>query len=292
MERFFRAFLSDPFFTITLLYNLIQILWLRCRGYKTIVYNMHHDYFFDIFVAIYEQLLIKKNIAVYFSFRRDTPELKSYLTKRVPKNRLIPNHVSPFIPFHLFLCAEINGPDFPLPIFKTRTVEMYHGISTFELYTKKLEVMRRFDVHFAIGPHFNRFFETCFKIHQKKVYNVGFPKTDAILAKNNDRKLLTKEFSLNNKKVILYAPHWNPHGSLHAFEDNILKVLVRQQAVVIVKAHNYLFHKFQKKQWYARLTSMAAKYDNLIFYNRADTKKLFAVANMDVTIIIKKLIQK
>ncbi|MDY6916062.1 MAG: hypothetical protein SVM86_07090, partial [Candidatus Cloacimonadota bacterium] len=157
MLRLLKLILQNPLSIFKLIYYWIHIISLKLKGEKTIVYNLHYSYFYDIFKDIYLQLSTK--YYVYFSYNTKNEELKKYLLSQpeVTYKKLIPNTISPFIPFNLFICAEITGPDFPIKILNTKKIQMYHGMGTYNLLSH-IHVLKRFDIHFAMGKQHNEFF--------------------------------------------------------------------------------------------------------------------------------------
>ena len=227
MKRLLFLLLKKPIAIFKLVYYSWLFLYYKFTNQKTIVYNLHYDYFFDIFHPIYDELKKKKNIKVYFSYLHDNLILKKYLLDNCDKHQLISNKISPFLPFSLFICAEITGPDFPLNLLKTRKLQIYHGngISGFH---NKIDVLQRFDAHFALGPNFNYFFEAFFSdSYMPNIYNVGYPKMDLLLTKTKNTEKRREHYHSKKRPTILYAPHWNPFGSLHYFQTKLIDELLK-----------------------------------------------------------------
>ncbi len=246
----------------------------KLNGYRTIVYNLHHDYFYEIFAPIYLELEKDPRIKIFFSYQQKNKNLLSYLKKKNEVKRLIPNQVARFIYFDLFICPEVTGPDFPYSRLKTKTLEIYHGIGTYNLYQKK-NVLNRFAIHFAIGPKFNEFINFAYqnKFPKPKVYDIGYPKLDELFnLKKNDQQ---------DFQTILYAPHWDKFGSLHKFEEKILLTLAEFDMKILVKPHNYLY--FEYKNWEKRLENICAETENLILIKEANTQKLYPQADIMIT---------
>jgi len=279
MKRFLLTILSNPF-------NLIEIIkfWVKnlISSKKTVVYNLHHDYFFDLFKDICTALL-KKEIMVYFSYDSKNSSLKQYLKDcGIPAHGIISNKISPFVPFDMFITAEVTGPDFPLRLLKTKKVQMYHGTGVYNLY-QKTAVLSRFDVHFAIGPKFNEFIENKCSLKNRKpvIYNTGYPKTDRIFLMP-DLNLL-KKYNPESKKVVLYAPHWNESGSLHKFGEELICSLTDLDVVILIKAHNYLYSKYSFDNWIERFNELEKKFRNVKFATEADTQALYPLSDMMIT---------
>lgn len=284
MKRLLSLLLKNPLSFFILLKFWVLFTILKVKGRKTVVYNMHQDYFFDLFKDIYCKLL-KNGIEVYFSIPRNSDHIKDYLLLNglVPDSYIISNKISPFIPFDMFICAEVTGPDFPFKLLKsTKKVEIYHGTGVYNLYEKG-SVLSRFDVHFAVGPMYHDFLKQTYEKYPRKhsVYNVGYPKTDRLF-KSVDEKL-KKKYNPENRKTILYAPHWNEHGSLHAFSEEIIITLSSFNATVLVKPHNYLYTQFPEKNWKKKFKELEKKHDNIRFVTEADTQLMYPFSDIMIT---------
>jgi CDP-glycerol glycerophosphotransferase (TagB/SpsB family) len=199
------------------------------------------------------------------------------------ENRKISNKISPFVAFDLFICSEITGPDFPFKFLKTRKLETYHGngISGFH---KKIEVIRKFDAHFAIGPKFNEFLDSIYTDGEKpNIYNVGYPKLDILLKKSALSEELRKLYKLRDKPTVLYAPHWNPYGSLHIFGTKIIEELVKYDINLLIKPHHYLYAKYPEDNWKNRFDDFAGKYEHVTLVTRPNTQELYPIADLMIS---------
>ena len=189
MSRLLKLFASDILNIFRLFAYLVIFFIYRISGIKTIVFNLHHDYFFDIFKPVYNELKKNKQIKIFFSYSYENKKLKTYLLQNCSHKLLISNYISPFIPFDLFICPEITGPDFPISFLKTKTIQIYHGTGVYNLFEKS-DVLNRFDIHFAIGPQYLDFIEEAYKNADKKpvIYKIGYPKLDSLLQLNQLQK--------------------------------------------------------------------------------------------------------
>ena len=284
MKRLLLLLLKQPFAGFKIIFYWILIFSLRKKKTKTIVYNLNHDYFYDIFYPIYRELQKTENIKVYFSINFQNKSLVNYLQNKVANNFIISSQISPFIPFDLFICSEITGPDFPFKLFKTKKLETYHGNGISGFYEKK-DVLNRFDIHFAIGPKFNEFIDFAYQEKSKKptVYNVGYPKLDLLLEESELTKKLKELYHIKERPTVLYAPHWNPFGSLHTFEDEIIKVLMKYDINLLIKPHHYLYAKYPELNWQKRLADLAKESSNITIIERPNTQELYPLADMMIS---------
>ena len=273
--------LKNPSLIIELIKHTLILLFYKVFGYKTIVYNLHETYFFDIFSTIYERLENKPKTVVYFSYRQENEELLQYLKTKVNSKKIISNHISPFLIFDLFICAEITGPDFPITFFPTKKVEIYHGTGTANLYNKK-DVLNRFDAHFAIGTKFNEFIKYAYaeKKNKPKIFNVGYPKLDVLVSEYNP----ILPYNLDKTKpTLLYAPHWPKYSSLYKFQEEILSELAKFDANILIKPHNYLYTKSPEMNWQKRLREFADKHENVTFVLQPNTQELYPISDIMIT---------
>jgi CDP-glycerol glycerophosphotransferase (TagB/SpsB family) len=249
------------------------------------VYNLHHDYFYDIFYPIAKALKKESRIKVFYSYPFDDKSLKKYLMEKCIKNRLISNLYSPFLPFDLFICAEITSPDFPTKPLKTKKIQIYHGTGVYNL-AKKSQTLRRFDIHFAVGPQYlpiiNKFYHGIKK--KPKIYKIGYPKLDALLKSTQEIAVLKNYYSLNNEKLtVLYAPHWNKFSSIHKFGEELIENLAKRNLNLLVKPHNYLFTKYPEQNWYRKLKKLSSQYINVKFVEQPNTQELYPLADIMIT---------
>lgn len=284
MKRFIIILLSDPIFIFKFIYYNFLTLYYKVKGKRTIVYNLHHDYFFDIFESVYKELCKSRKIIIYFSYNKKDPQLHEYLSKHIAEKFILPNTITPFINFDLFICPEVTGPDFPISFLKTKTIEIYHGSGTYNLY-EKIDVLNRFDIHFAIGNQFNEFIEFAYRDKKKKpkIYNVGYPKLDVLLSDDPLSKELSELYGLGKIPVILYAPHWNEHSSIHRFGESLIEELAEMDIKILIKPHNYLFVKYEEDNWYERLKKLEKEHKNIVIVSRSNTQELYPLADIMIT---------
>jgi len=285
-NRFIRAIFTNPFNIVKILSLNLKMLLLRLQGKKTIVYNIQMDYFYNTFEPIYLELQKNKKIVVYFAYYEDSQRLHEFLNTFLSSKYLISSMISPFIWFDMFITAEINGPNFPVSFLPTCKIQLYHGTGVYPLYNKT-DVLSRFNVHFAVGPQLVEFLKTL--PHKNKNQNnyveVGFPKLDAIC--HPDPELvneLKKQYNILNEFVILYAPHWNPNGSLHVLSLEMIARLAKlENVMILIKVHNFLYTRFKEDNWQEKLQKFADKYDNVVYVTRPNTQENFPLGDMMVT---------
>lgn len=285
-NRFLKTIFTDPFNIIRILSLNLKMLFFRLQGKKTIVYNIQMDYFYNTFEPIYLELQKNKEIVVYFAYYASSQKLHEYLKTFLSSKYLISSMISPFVWFDLFITAEINGPDFPFSFLPTHNIQLYHGTGVYPLYNK-IEVLSRFDVHFAIGPQLIDFLKTLprKKKNQNNYVKVGFPKLDTI--SHPDPVLvneLKKQYNIQDEFVILYTPHWNPNGSLHVLSLDLVARLTQLENVkILIKVHNFLYTRFKEDNWQEKLQKFVDKYANVVYVTRPNTQDIFPLGDMLIT---------
>jgi len=284
MKRFLFLMVKNPLLITRFISNTLEVLFYKLTGMKTIVYNLHHDYFYDIFESMYKGLLKHKKVKIYFAYLHQKKELKKYLLERVDKKFLVSNLISPFIPFDMFICPEVTEPDFPVSFLKTKKIEIYHGTGIANLFEKK-DVLNRFDIHFAIGPQTYEFLDFAYQDLKRNatVYNIGYSKLDALLHENPLNEELKKLYGLEGKKVILYAPLWSPDGTIHHFGEKLIEELASLDAKILIKPHNSLFVQSKDDNWKQRLGYLEKKFENVIVIKRPNMQELYPISDIMIT---------
>lgn len=244
------------------------------------------DYFYNTFESIYEELKKNKKVIVFFACFEGHQKLCSYLKSFVPSRYVVNSLISPFIYFDMFITAEINGPDFPLSLFNTHKVQIYHGIGVVPLH-KKIDVLSRFDTHFALGPQLVDFCKILPKTKKAKndYCEIGFPKLDAIVNPDPKHiKFLKELYNITDQRVIIYAPHWNPFGSLHDLSLNLIeRVSTLENVLILIKVHNFLYVRFEEDNWQKKLQDFADAHHNIVYVTRPNTQEIFPLGDLIIT---------
>jgi hypothetical protein len=280
MKRLIKNILREPLFLFKLIYLLGVVLYYKIQAKKIIVFNLKHSYFFSIFEIIYEKLLHTNNIIIFFAYAKQNKALKLFLKNKIHNKYLIPNTLSPYLPFDMFLCSEIIDPDFPVSLLKTKKVQMYHGIGTHNHYNKK-DVLRRFDIYFSVGPQLNKAIEDFNNEAPKqnyKIYNIGYAKTDVLV--KEAKKCKAKKEKEKETLTVLYAPHFNYASSLHRFQEALMVLVAQQGFNLLIKPHNYLFTKYKEQNWLERFLALQAQHANITYINDPDTQKQYAKVDL------------
>ena len=158
----------------------------------------------------------------------------------VPRERRFhPRLARAFLLADVFLSASVygQGPK------TARRINISHNQPTkFEAYPK--EYVENYDVHFLTGPLHRDQYEHMFRLHgldtaKYQLIDVGYPKSDALLQGKFDRTAVLSELGLDaGRETILFAPAWDPGGSLRSFGEEVIEQLLAVgNTNVIVKLH-------------------------------------------------------
>ena len=249
---------------------------LRFSGKKTVIYNLHHDYFYDTFSAIEAEL--PSNIVCFYSFKRSNRLKRSLLSKGC--KRLIPSDVSIAVPSNMFISAQVTGCDFPLRLFPTKKLQIYHGTGTSNL-NQNISFLKRFDIHFSVGPQFDSFFSTS---GIQNFYTVGYPKTDRLFNRYYSTEEIKSQYLIPERKMtLLYAPHWSKYSSIHAFGEEMIAALAALDITLLIRPHNYLFEQYSDENWYEKFSILEKRFPNVRFITDSDTQKFLLVSDAVIT---------
>jgi CDP-Glycerol:Poly(glycerophosphate) glycerophosphotransferase len=143
------------------------------------------------------------------------------------------------LPASVFLSASVYGMGPPTAV----RINISHNQPTkFEAYPK--EYVRNYDAHFMTGPLHREQYEHMFELHgldtsRYRLLDVGYPKSDALLQGRYDRRKVLGDLRLRtDRQTVLYAPAWDPGGSLRSFGECVVEGLLSIPDLnVIVKLH-------------------------------------------------------
>jgi len=285
VRRLLYILIFHPFMLFVILFKNLIFIVEKIKGKKLIVYNMHHDYFFNTFESIYHKLETISEVKVYFSYDFGNNALKEHLSNFVPKKRIIDNRISPFLVFNLFITAEITGPDMPFNGLKTKKLQMYHGIGNYNLWEKEA-LLKRFNIHFAVGPQYHAFFDavTINSANGYQVYSVGYAKTDAIVNDSYDNNAICEYYDIpNTKPVVLFAPHWGTASCIHKCFEELMEKISSLDVTLLIKLHNFIFIKFPEANWHKKIKRICDNHSNVKFIEEPDTQKFYNIADILVT---------
>ncbi len=213
----------------------------RVAGRKVVIIFVEELGFIQFILPVFRELERRAGMRISFYIASEYADREDHLhVFDVPaEKRFHPRLARAFLLADVFLSASVygKGPK------SARRINISHNQPTkFEAYPK--EYVENYDVHFLTGPLHREQYEHMFRLHgldtsKHKLVNVGYPKSDALLQGKYDREQVLRELRLDTSlKTILYAPAWDPGGSLRESGDQVIEQLLSVDDVnVIVKLH-------------------------------------------------------
>ena len=213
----------------------------KIAGRKVVIVFVEELGFIQFILPVFEELKSRAGDKIAFYLATEYADRDDHLAPfSVPVGRRF--HPRLARAFHLadvFLSASVYGKG---PKTAHRINISHNQPTKFEAYPK--EYVENYDVHFLTGPLHREQYEHMFELHgldksKYRLVNVGYPKSDALLQGKYNRNDVLNELRLDTtRKTILYAPAWDPGGSLRSFGDDVIRQLMSLDHVnVIVKLH-------------------------------------------------------
>lgn len=141
---------------------------------------------------------------------------------------------------------------------------IFHGQPTKGI-TFLPELMRNFNVLFLLGPLQRTLYEDFAVKHpevasQTHVFEIGFPKSDALLLGVVSREQVLARLGLNSAApVVLYAPAWDKGTALDLYGEEVIEKLLETGASVVVKLHYMCYDpNYCSVNWTERLQRFQA----------------------------------
>jgi CDP-Glycerol:Poly(glycerophosphate) glycerophosphotransferase len=155
------------------------------------------------------------------------------------ERRFHPRLARAFLLADVFLSASVYGKG-PRA---SRRIHIGHGQPS-KVEVVRKECLENYDVYLLAGPLQRDQFEHMFERHgldmsKFRLVDVGYPKSDALLQGRYQRASVLARLGLDpTRKTVLYAPAWDPGGSLRSFGEEVIEQLLSVEgANIIVKLH-------------------------------------------------------
>lgn len=225
-----------------LLYSPIYIsMWReRRKGLKIVTYQLSSAGQLQYMMPLHKKLSSLKTQKLSFYVSMDYAMVSSLSALKLPKEKFFPSNIAKYMSFiDVFLQAEIHsrGPKNAVKIFTG------HGQAN-KLSNWADENLKAFDIYFLHGPLERQMFEMVIESKREvaqhiKMVNIGYPKLDDLVNGKYDRTKILESLNLNPKfKTVLYAPAWDPGGSLRSYGVSIVQTLLSIPDInIIVKLH-------------------------------------------------------
>jgi hypothetical protein len=212
----------------------------KLRGRKIVIVFVEELGFIQFLRPVFEELKRQAGGRIAFYLATEYADRDDHLAAfGVPRSRRFhPRLARAFLLADVFLSASVygKGPK------TARRINISHNQPTkFEAYPK--EYVTNYDVHFLTGPLHREQYEHMFAKHgldtsEFRLVDVGYPKCDALLQGKYDRVDVLGGLGLDQSlSTVLYAPAWDPGGSLREFGDEVIEQLLSLDVNVVVKLH-------------------------------------------------------
>jgi hypothetical protein len=108
------------------------------------------------------------------------------------------------------------------------------------------ENLLKFNVIFACGPVHHEFLKRYLfdpfpnARSQCRTFNVGYAKIDALVNGGYDHNALRRSLNIPDgdaRKVVLYAPNWEPTSALYKYKERVFEELKGTDFIVLIKLH-------------------------------------------------------
>lgn len=215
----------------------IRMIMDKFLGKRIVILDLEEVTLWAFLQPVIEQLLLAtERVSLYIAYKTDVPVSKQLFLSPLHKfsYKLTPQ----FLLADMLLSPHIYG----AASARTKKVHIPHG-QPVKFACLPQKYFERFDVHFLIGPLHRE--QTEFTIahyglkKQIKLYNIGLPKSDAIMRGGYERQTVLEELGLDPDRVtLIYAPSWEEGLSLRAFGKRLFHQLaLLEQVNVIIRLH-------------------------------------------------------
>lgn len=211
----------------------------KLKGKKILMYQLSSQGQLQ-YMMPYHRALKSSSVQISYYLAGDYDMDATLKALNLPKSHHVPSRIARYMSLcDVFLESEIHshGPKQAHRIFTG------HGQAN-KLTNWLPENLANFDIYFLHGPLEKAMFDEIIKTNPKATQHiqcaaVGYPKLDALIQGQYNREKTLTRLGLNpNYKTILYAPAWDPGGSLRSYGLKIVQQLLAIEDVnVLVKLH-------------------------------------------------------
>lgn len=211
----------------------------RLRGKKIVVFSISSAGFVQFILPVYREL-VRRSRPIAFYLSPDYPMKRELSVFYLSSVRYIPARITRYL-FMTDIYVELEimcrGPKSAIRIM------IGHG-QPVKVSNWSENDLRSFNVYFLYGPLERDLFEL---IKSEKLastghirlVDVGYPKLDDLLQGKYRREEVLSSLGLNTGwKTVIYAPAWDPNGSLRKYGEKVIEALLDVPELnVIVKLH-------------------------------------------------------
>lgn len=255
LERILIDYIKQPGLIKKYFIEQIQIFSIRVSfklnhflGKKNLVFHIASPGEFWYVEPIWNQLKWRKDFVLFFSVLNDGltelswPQYIEYLVKNgVPREKIIDSKkILSISSMDLYLSstAWISG----IPKVDIPKIQIFHTLGSKSM--KDLDNLLNFNILFLTGQEMkDQIFSNFFKLypHAKdiKIFEIGYPKSDALINKSYNKEEIMKYLGLDpSKPTVIYAPNWELEASLYKMGYEIIRTLAKMNINVLIKLHH------------------------------------------------------
>ena len=218
---------------------LSQMQQEKAQGKGIVMFHICSVGQIQFMLPIYKELR-SRQASVAFYLACDYPMSEKFDLMGIPPTHRVTTEVAKQLDLtDVVLQAEIHGrgPQ------KAARVFVGHGQPNKHTNWSE-ENLRSFDHYFLYGELERSMFEVIMRSRPEstrhiKLYNVGYPKLDDQIQGKYDREAVLRDLRLDpNLKTVIYAPAWDPGGSLRTLGTTVVEELLTLPGLnVIAKLH-------------------------------------------------------
>ncbi|CAG1023461.1 Teichoic acid poly(glycerol phosphate) polymerase [Patescibacteria group bacterium] len=247
---------------------------------------------------IWSKLKENKNIEIYFSARNDEfnfpwSEYILYLEQYgVSKKRIIFSKITS----HIRSCDLFLSPtawSYGIPRGDIPKIQIFHTLGSKSLLD--LDKLLQFNAIFLTGPQIHdqlslNFLKKYAQARKIKIFDIGYPKSDALINKSYNRDEIMRLLSINPAKpTIIYAPNWEVTASLHKMGNEIIQTLAKMDINLLVKLHHSSYHnpenifKTGGIDWKKKMEQYSKMYPNVVHIFDFNSNPYLFVSDIMIT---------
>ena len=234
------------------------------RGSRTILFEAASPLSFAIFRPVYDRLCTDRRLEFWFTACGKTWPPEAIFRPLGLGDRVVSAGRAAWMKVDLYLNTDFW--DATWQRRRARRVHLFHGVAGKYGLDAPVEIaptVATFDC--LMFPNRDRLdsYVTAGLVSSGRAALVGYPKTDCLVDGSIDGQAVRRRLGLHAEApVVMYAPTWSPHSSLHSMGEDVIAALERAGFQVIVKLHDRSYDPSPRGgggvDWTARLARWEA----------------------------------
>jgi CDP-glycerol glycerophosphotransferase len=210
------------------------------RPTRTILFEAASPLSFAIFRPVYDRLRADPRLEFWFTACGKTWTPEAIFRPLGLADRVIPASRAAWMKVDLYLNTDFW--DATWQRRRARRVHLFHGVAGKYGLDAPVEIaptVATFDC--LMFPNRDRLdsYVTAGLVSPERAALVGYPKTDCLVDGSIDGRAVRRRLGLDDgSPVVMYAPTWSPHSSLHTMGEDVIAALERAGFQVVVKLHD------------------------------------------------------